>query len=105
MSDGFVYRCARRAEIRKLRLDTFALQHVDRRHRLAALLVGNSALDNRPVDAASRVLIGLVGHILKTPIDYRFERVKLLLGLSRCRLPASSCRSSFGVPSGHAAAR
>src|SRR5215469_7716975 len=105
MNDGLVYRRASRAEIGILRLDTFTLQHVDRRHRLAALLVGNSALDNRPMDAASRVLIGLVGHILKTPIDDGFERVKLLLGLSLCRLTASSCRSSFRVPSGDAAAR
>src|ERR1700757_3457759 len=104
MNDSFVHRGARRAEIGKLRLYAFALQHVGRRHRLAALLVGDSALDNCPMDAARGGLIRLVGHILKTPIHHRFERVELLLGLFRRRVPTSSRLSTSRVPAVRTAA-
>jgi hypothetical protein len=71
MHDGLVYRSPRRAEIGELGLGALSLQDIGRRHCFAALLVGDRALDDRPVDATGRTLIGSVGNILKTAIDYR----------------------------------
>src|ERR1700757_1296959 len=88
MNDSLVYSRARRPEIGKLGLDPFALQHIECRHRLAASLVGDRALDNRPVHPACDALVRIVGHVLKPPINHRFERVELLLGPLLCRIPA-----------------
>src|SRR5579883_3052868 len=87
MDDDLVDGGARRPEGGKFLVDAVAPQHVDRRHLLAALLIGHGALDDRPNDAAGAALLL---DILEAAIDDRFERIELALGL---RPPASGRRA------------
>ena len=64
------------AEARELALGAVALQHVGSRDRLAADLVGDGALDDRPVDAP---LTALVLDILEPAVDDRVDVVELAL--------------------------
>src|ERR1700745_1269270 len=89
MNNGFVRRRPSSAETGKLGVDAIALQNIGGRNRLAALLVGHRALDDRPVDATCEVVRGRVDHILKTAIDNRFERVEPLLRLLPRRIALS----------------
>src|SRR4029077_18836193 len=57
VDDGLVDRAAGSAEIGKLAVGAVALQHIDRRNRLAADLVGGRALDDRPMHPAGPGLL------------------------------------------------
>ena len=83
MDDGLVDRRARRAEIGKFRLRAVALQDVLRRNRLCGALIGDGALDDRPIDATRpafrRFAFGRRRRrdILEAAIDHRLEGIKL----------------------------
>ena len=74
MNNSFIYRVARRAEAGEFAVDAVALQDIALRHRFAADLVGDGALDDRPVDPARA---GLLLDIFETAIDDRIEGVQL----------------------------
>jgi len=90
MDDRLVGGSAGGAKIGKLGLGAFALQHIGCRHRLAAFLVGDGALDDRPMHPPGPAVLGLVGDILEPSIDRRFERIELLLDPSRRRVAAAA---------------
>ena len=79
MNNGLVRRRPRSAEAGEFGVYAVALQNIGGRYRLAALLVGHRALDDRPVDATGEIVLGGVDQILKTAIDDRFERVEAWL--------------------------
>jgi hypothetical protein len=62
------------------------LQHIILRHRLASDLVGDRALDDRPVDAARA---GLLLDILEAAIDDRIDVVELALDALGAVVPAA----------------
>ena len=103
MNDGLVGGGAGGAEIGKFRFRPFALQHIGRRHRLAAFLVGDRALDDRPVNAPAAAVFGLVGNILETTVDHRFERVELLLDPPRPGIAAPAALAVSGTARASAA--
>jgi hypothetical protein len=72
---------ARGTQMRKLCVDTIALYHVDRRKRPRCALIGGCALEDGPVDTPGRALRRGIRHILKAPIDDRFEPINLRLRL------------------------
>src|SRR5580658_1020639 len=76
MDDLLVDGVARRTERRELAVRAVALHHIAVRHRLAADLVGDGALDDRPVDPARAALLL---DVLEAPIDHRVERIELAL--------------------------
>jgi hypothetical protein len=84
MNDSLIHRRPRRAEIGEFRLGAIALQDVLRRNRFRRALIGDRALDDRPIDAPRsafrrRFAFGRRrgGDILEAAIDDRLERVKL----------------------------
>src|SRR6516165_1988418 len=89
MDNGFVRRRPCGAETGEFGVDTVALEHIGGRYRLAAFLVGNRALDDRPVDAPGEIVLGRVDDILKAAIDNRFERVEPRLRSLPRRIAAS----------------
>ena len=94
MNDGLVNRRPSCAKAGEFGVDAVALQHINRRHCLAALLIGDRPLDDRPVDAAGGALIGLIGNVLETPIDDQFECIELLFGRFSGRLSISALLST-----------
>jgi hypothetical protein len=83
MDDGLVGGSAGGTKAGKLGFFTFALQYISCGHRLTALLIGDSTLDDGPVDAAAAVF-ALIGNILKSAVDRRLERVELLFDTLWC---------------------
>src|SRR5208282_6602303 len=93
MDDSLVRRRPRRPEAGKLGVDAVALQDVDGRYWLAALLVGYRTLYDRPRDAPGSAVFGLFGDILETAVDHRFEGIEpllrsLLRDVSPCPFPS-----------------
>lgn len=76
MHDLFVDRVPRRAERGEFAVRPVALQHITLRHRLTADLIGDCALDDRPVHPARA---GLLLDILEAAVDHRIERIELAL--------------------------
>src|SRR5262249_5213947 len=71
-------------------VDSFALQNISGRYRLATPLVGHRALYDSPMDAADEVVLGCVDYILKTAIDHRFEGVEARLRSFARRIAGAS---------------
>ena len=86
MNNGLVNRAAGGAEIGELAVDPIALQHIDRRDRLAADQIGGGALNDRPVYPTGAAFFL---DILKAAVDNRVGMVKLALDLSRRRIAAA----------------
>jgi hypothetical protein len=87
MNDGLVHRRACCAEIGEFRFRAVALQDVLRRNGFRRTLIGDRALDDRPIDAPRPPVRGgftFRGRrrrdILEAAIDDRFERIKLRRG-------------------------
>lgn len=76
MDDGLVDGRARGAQMRELRIDTIAPQHVDRRQRSRRALVGGRTLQNDPIDPADRALVRRIRHILEPAIDDCLNLIK-----------------------------
>jgi len=93
MNNGLVRSGPRSAETGEFGVDAVAPQNIGGRYRLAALLVGHRALDDRPVDATGEVVLDRINHILEATIDNRFERVEPLLRFLPRRLLVSSLPS------------
>src|SRR6516165_2754907 len=93
MNNGLVRRRPRSAETGEFGVYAVALQNIGGRYRLAALLVGHRALDDRPVDATGEIVLGCIDQILKTAIDDRFERVEAWLWFLSRRGSVSSLSS------------
>src|SRR5207248_3079096 len=91
MDDGLIDRAAGGAETGELAVIAVALQHIDRRDRLAADLIGGSTFEDCPVHSASA---GLLFDILKAAIDDRVERIELALDFSVRHPAAASGRSA-----------
>ena len=84
MNDSLIHRRPRRPEIGEFHLRAIALQDVLRGNRFCRALIGNRALDDRPIDAPRSALCRRFafgrrrrGDVLEAAIDDRFERVKL----------------------------
>ncbi|MFZ2003683.1 MAG: hypothetical protein WAV02_01245, partial [Stellaceae bacterium] len=96
VDNGFVHRISGGAETGELAVDAVALQHIALRHRLAADLVGDGALDDRPVNAARA---GLFLDILEATIDDRIVAIELALDFFRAvaAAPATSVTTVASV--------
>src|SRR6516162_3764563 len=97
MNNGLVRRGPRGAETGKFAIDAIAPKNIGGRYRLAAPLVGHRALDDRPVDAPSKVVFGCVDYIIETAIDNRFESVEPRLGPLARRVAVSSLPPVVGA--------